>query len=276
MPSRRALLRTLSIGPVATAGCAGLTDRLDGSDGAPTRSVGEQYETDDGRTVRVSHPVVHPSVTTVEAVSYHRYERVSDAGDDQFLSVLVTTTGFEPGPGGRTNSDEPIDLPLAVEADGSRHCQIVPVRADVNPDLDRVAIRVPLVDVPAAHVVWERNDGPQPRWRLPDDTVELLASRPQFEIERFDVPERVEAEETFAAAVDVKNGGDRPGRFLATLGAKRGSLGVPESSVSVDVGATGTLRESVTASDDGDRPIRVILDWGAGRRERTVTVENGG
>jgi hypothetical protein len=51
-------------------------------------------------------------------------------------------------------------------------------------DLDRVAIRVPLADVPAAHVVWERDDGPQPRWRLADDAVELLASRPQFEVER--------------------------------------------------------------------------------------------
>ena len=105
MPSRRALLRTLSIGALAAAG---LTDRLDRSDGAPTRSVGDRFATDDGRALHVSHPLVHPSVTTVEALSHHRYERVADAGDDHFLSFLVTT-GFEPGPGGRTNSHDLID-----------------------------------------------------------------------------------------------------------------------------------------------------------------------
>lgn len=276
MPSRRALLRTITLGTVATAGCAGLTDPPGDAGGEPTRSVGERFETDDGRAVRVSQAVVRPSVVTVEAVSHHRYERVTDAGDGQYVMFLVTATGFEPGPGGWENSQEPIDLPLSVETGDTRHREVVPVGFDERADLDRVAIRVPLVDVPAAHVVWERDDGPQPRWRLPDDTVELLASRPEFEVERFDVPERVEAEETFAVAVDVTNGGDRPGRFLATLGAKRGSLDVPESSVPVDVDATATLQAPITASGDGDWPIRVVLDWGAGRREHTVAVEDDG
>jgi hypothetical protein len=74
----------------------------------------------------------------------------------------------------------------------------------------------------------------------------------------------------------VTNGGDRAGRFLATLGAKRASLDVPESSVPVDIDATATLQESITASRDGDWPIRVVLDWGAGRREHTVAVEDDG
>jgi hypothetical protein len=43
MPSRRALLRTLGLGTVATAGSNGLTDPLDGSSEEPTRSVGEQF-----------------------------------------------------------------------------------------------------------------------------------------------------------------------------------------------------------------------------------------
>jgi hypothetical protein len=276
MPSRRALLRTLSIGAVATAGCADLTTRLDGSGGEPTRSVGESYETDDGREVRVSEAVVHPSVVTVEAVSHHRYERVTDASDGQYLSVLVTTTGFEPGPGGREHAHEPIDLPLSVETGDTRHRQTIPVGFDERADLDRVAIRVPVADVSAANVVWERDDGPQPRWRLPNDAVDHLSSRPQFEVERVDVPDRVEPGETFAVAVDVANVGDRAGRFLATFGAKRGSLGVPESSVPVDVDATATLRSSITASRDGDWPIRVVLDWGAGRREHTVAVDEDG
>jgi len=103
-----------------------------------------------------------------------------------------------------------------------------------------------------------------------------LDARPRFEVEQFTVPERVAAGETFAATVDVTNVGDRTGRFLATLGAKRGSVGVPESSIAVDAGATGTVRESITASGDGDGPIRVVLDWGAGRHERTVTVGDDG
>jgi hypothetical protein len=85
MPSRRALLLTITLGTVATAGYAGLTDPLGDAGGEPTRSVGERFETDDGRAVRVSHLVVHPSVVTVEAVSHHRYERVRDAGDGQYV-----------------------------------------------------------------------------------------------------------------------------------------------------------------------------------------------
>jgi len=271
MPSRRALLRTLSIGPVATAGCAGLTDRLDGSDGAPTRSVGEQYETDDGRTVRVSHPVVHPSVTTVEAVSYHRYERVSDAGDDQFLSVLVTTTGFEPGPGGRTNSDEPIDLPLAVEADGSRHRQIVPVRADVNPDLDRVAIRVPVADVPAAtssgNVTTARSQGGDCRTpcsgtstRGPGSRWNSSPSRSAWRPARRSRPRSTSRTSATGRGVSWPRSARNAGRSAS------------RSPVSLSTLARRTLQESITASGDGDWPIRVVLVWGAGRHERTVTV----
>ena len=271
MPSRRALLRTLPL-CVAVAGCAGPSG---GSGERPELPVGYRFETDDGRALRVADPVVHPSVVTVEAVSHHRYERVTDAGGDQYLSFLVSTAGFEPGPGGWERSDEPIDLPLTVEADGTRHDRVIPVGFDERPDRYRVAVRVPVADVLDARVVWERNDGPRPGWQLSEDIVDDLAASPRFEVERFDVPGRVEAGERFEVAAEVRNVGDRAGRFLATLGAKRGSLGVPESGVSVDVGATGTLRESVTASGDGDRPIRVVLDWGAGRRERTVTVENG-
>ena len=272
MPSRRALLRTLPL-CVAAAGCAGPSG---GSGERPELPVGDRFETDDGRALRVAETIVHPSVVTVETVSHHRYERVTDASDDQFLSFLVSTTGFEPGPGGRENSHKPINLPLAVEADGTWHDRMIPVGFDERSSRDRVAIRVPVADVPNAHIVWERDGGPQPGWQLPNDLVDHLAASPRFEVERFDAPDRVEAGETVEVTVEVRNVGDRAGRFLATLGAKRGSLGVPESGVTVDVGATGTLRESITASGDGDWPIRVVLDRGAGRREHTVTVEDGG
>ena len=74
----------------------------------------------------------------------------------------------------------------------------------------------------------------------------------------------------------MTNGGDHAGRFLAPLGAKRGSLDVPESNVPVDVDATATLQEAITASREGDWPIRVVLNWGAGRPEHTVAVEEDG
>ena len=272
MPSRRALLRTIPL-CVAAAGCAGPSG---GSGERPELPVGDRFETDDGRALRVADPVVHPSVVTVEAVSHHRYERVTDAGDDQYLSVLVSTAGFEPGPGGWERSDEPIDLPLTVEADGTRHDRVIPVGFDERPDRDRVAVRVPVADVPDARVVWERDGGPRPGWQLPDDLVDHLAASPRLEVGRFDVPDRVEAGETFEVTVEVRNPGDRAGRFLATLGAKRGSLDVPESSVPVDFDATATLQAPITASGDGDWPIRVVLDWGAGRREHTVAVEDDG
>ncbi len=270
MPSRRAFLGSLSLGAAAAAGCVGLPG---GPAEGPELPVDERYETDDGRAVRVAEAAVHPSVVTVEAVSHHRYERVTDAGNGQYVSFLVAATGFEPGPGGWERSDEPIDLPLAVAADGTRHDRAIPVGFDEAPDRDRVAVRVPVVDAPAARVVWERGDGPQPEWRLPDGLVDDLAARPRFEVERLDAPERVTAGETFEVAAEVRNVGDRAGRFLATLGAKRGSLDVSESSVSVDAGVTATLRRSITAS--GDPPVRVVLDWGVGRRERTVAVEGG-
>ena len=57
----------------------------------------------------------------------------TDAGDGQYVSFLVTAMGFEPGPGGRENSQKLIDLPVSVETGDTRLTEVVPVGSTNTP-----------------------------------------------------------------------------------------------------------------------------------------------
>lgn len=287
-PSRReslqALATTLAVG--VTAGC--IAD-LGGSDSdepetpattpespsvGPTLAVGEQFETDDGRAIRVSDPAVHPSVISVDFVSgTHYYERVADAGDDQWVAFVVRVEGFDLGPDGRDQYGEPIGIPLAVAVDGERYAEVIPVGRDGDADRDHVAIRVPIREATDAAVVWTRADGSQPRWRLPTSVVDRLAAAPEFEVRSWSVPDSVAYGEAFDGSVTVANEGTRDGRFLTTFGVKQGSLGVPEVSTTVPTGETRTLETTIHPHYfEGIETLRVILDWDLGRRTRKVDV----
>lgn len=145
-PSRRKTLHALGLAVASTAGCLGAPQPgdVDGNttnstpatppaDG-PTLTPGETHETDDGRTVRVDDPEVHPSVVSVEHVSStHYYERVADAGSGQYIAFVVEIEGFDLEIEDRELYDEPIGVPLAVEVDGERHGDPIPVGRDGVP-----------------------------------------------------------------------------------------------------------------------------------------------
>lgn len=271
-PSRRESLRALATGLVGvTASCV---FDLGGPNASPTLDVGEKFEADDGRTVRVFNPAVQPSVVSVEFVSgTHYYECVADAGGAQWVTFKVRVDGFDLGPDGQEQYAEPIDIPLAVAVDDERYDEVIPVGRDEEAERDHVAIRVPVVDATAAAVVWTREDGSNPRWRLPTAVVDRLAAAPEFEVRSWSVPDRVQHGETFEGSVTVANVGDRDGRFLATFGVKQGSLGVPEVSTTVPSGETRTLETTIDPYySEGIESRRVILDWDRDRRTTTVEV----
>jgi len=288
-PSRRRTLHAVGLAVAATAGCVDAVDRSRdaGSDpsaddgdatdsptaATPARSMGESYEAEDGRTVTVSDPGVHPSVVGVEFVSStHYYERVADAGDGQYVAFTVTVDGFDLGESGREQYGAPIDVPLAVSVDGDRYADPIPVRKDGAPDADRVAVPVPVTDVDDVAVVWAREDGPQPRWRLGSTARAAIAAAPAFELRSWSVPDRVERGTSFEASFRVANVGDPDGRFLTTLGVRQGSLPVPERSLRVPAG--DTRRDSVTIDPEyhGADTLQVVLDWARDRRTATVEV----
>ena len=273
-PSRRQTLQALGVAVAGTAGCLGTPADTDGTVLAP----GETHEADDGRTVAIHEPAVHQSVVTVEYVAgTHYYERVTDAGSDQYAAFVVATTGFDLGEDGREQYGEPIDLPLAVELDGTRHADPIPVGRDERASRDHVAVRVPVEAVTDAAVVWARDDGPQPRWELGSTLVDRLAATPAFAVKSWSVPESVPHGQRFEASVTVENVGDRDGRFLATLGVKQGSLGVPETSVEVPAGETRTHTVSIDPHYfEGIESLRVVLDWDVDRKSKTVAVERSG
>jgi len=273
-PSRRQTLQTLGVAVAGIAGC--LSAPADTADTA--LSPGETHEADDGRTISVNDPAVHQSVVTVEHVSgTHYYERVADAGTGQYVAFVATTTGFDLGEDGREQYGEPIDVPLAIELDGTRHADPIPVGRDGRAARDHVAVRVPVEDITDAAVVWAREDDPQPRWELGSALTDRLAATPEFEVKSWSVPDSVPYGQRFEASITVGNAGDRDGRFLATLGVKQGSLGVPETSVEVPAGETRTHTVSVEPHySESIESLRVVVDWGVGRETKSVAVERSG
>lgn len=240
----------------------------------PRLGIGEQFETNDGRAVRISQPAVHPSVVTVEYVAgTHYYERVAAAPNGQYLVFSVSTEGFDLPTDNQKTLAEPIDVPLAVRVGGDRYREPIPVERDRRADRDRIAIPVPVVETTDAAIVWEREDGPSPEWKLEPPVTGALGAAPQFRVESISVPEEVPYGESFPVEITVANRGDRDGRFLTTLGAKQGSLGVPETSWTVAAGERRTVTGVVSPEYfDGTDSVRVVFDWGTGRETRTVSV----
>lgn len=286
-PSRRTVLRTLGLGVVSTAGCIGGPRVPDGGDqptspgstatDAPVLQPGETYTTGDGRSVSIGDPAVRPSVITVESVSStHQYERIARAGSGQYLSFVVTVSGFGFPEPSHENLDEPIPLPLAVAAGGEQYRDPIPVGRDRQASRDHVAIAVPILETGDAAVVWAREDGPAPRWRLGEAATGRLAAAPAFEVRSWTVPEKVVSGESFEGSVTVANVGDRDGRFLATFGVRQGSLPVQETSVEVPAGETRTHTVTMEAlSGEGIDTLDVVFSRGGTRRHRSVEVTGG-
>lgn len=277
MPSRRQLLTALA---VATAGCLGDQPATppDGTDSTPpsdsptpptdspadatTYALGESHQGPGGGTVTVASAAVHVSITSLHVTGSSAHPDVGVREDAQFLVADV----------------EPHDLEaFGVTVDGERVERNV--YEPFGPDDGLVAFEVPLADADSAAVVWTGGDD-RVRWELPDDVVADLAVRPAFEVRRFEVADAVDAGDPIPVTLEVANVGDRDGRFLAELGAVVLS-DVGEAWFDVPAGETVTEDLSLTPSiytpmygSSGD-DLKVVLDWGADRLVRKVTVRSG-
>lgn len=226
-------------------------------------SMGETFDPPKGRSMTVERPSVHRSVVAVERVSgTHRYERVSTAENGQYLTATVSVSGADV---------EPLELPLTVEIDGRavRERDVLRVGRDYRMAEDELAFLVPVVDAESVAIVWNRDGGPSPRWRLGPAETTALGAAPAFEFRSWSVPERVAPGDLFEAAATVANVGDRDGRYLASFDVRRGSMGLDETSVRVAVGETATVTTAVSVDPDGGgTSLRLVLD-GSGTYRRT-------
>lgn len=113
-------------------------------------------------------------------------------------------------------------------------------------------------------------------WRLGEDAVERLAGpKPTFELVSFEVPETVEARESFAATVTARNAGDVPGTFRGVLNVEGGVAAYAPYpyDLDLDVGEEATWTEEF--GTDVTRPgatMRHHLRTPAGDRDVVTEV----
>lgn len=132
----------------------------------------------------------------------------------------------------------------------------------------------PVLTAPAdrAAVRWRAADEPV-GWRLTDTHRSAVANAPAFEVREFAVPGAVEHGDGFDATLTVANVGGRDGEFLAELGATTIS-DTPELQFVVRAGQAVDHVEHVTPYYPADaQELRVVLNWGVDRLERTVAVQ---
>lgn len=138
-------------------------------------------------------------------------------------------------------------------------------------DEGTVAIPVRTTDADRAAIRWRDADEPV-EWLLEAAHQAAIANAPAFRVREFVVPDAVEPGASFDASLTVANTGSRDGQFLAELGATTIS-DTPELSFDVPAGQTVDHVETVDPHvPEGAEDLRIVLDWGLGRLERTVAV----
>lgn len=156
-----------------------------------------------------------------------------------------------------------------LELDGERY-----PRADLtfSPSGDgfRLAYRVPLsVDASTGRLVWRELGDDIASWTLPDAAIERLTHPPEFEVTGFQVPDTVQMDTEIVASVSVRNTGTGAGTFRTELGrtsfSDLGKLRVP-----LGPGEHRTVQDGLGRIFEAGKTETVVLDWGAGRLERTV------
>lgn len=131
---------------------------------------------------------------------------------------------------------------------------------------------VPLdTQVEQAALLWKDSETRKAKWNLSSSFTNNLNNPPRFEVRSFTVPERVAPEEEIPVRIEVANTGKRGGTFLAKLGVESMSgLGSVRFFVSKDKSVS--RQEPVGFGADTGQ-VRVILDWGSRRLERTVSIQ---
>lgn len=266
--SRRRVLGLLGSSTTLLAGSSSLTGTspADTTTGAEALSLGETYDDGSGAAMTVQDVTVHRLVRSTTAGSSTHVD-VAWLENPQFAVVEADATGVEGPP------------EFTLDVDGTRYpdeghhtYRAYPPGVDAG-ESGRVAIPVPIRDAESARVVWPQSDGPDASWRLPTAAVERFGRAPDFSVRSFAVPDSVSRGAAFEASFTVENTGDPAGQFVAEFGA--GSLSdFDEVTVTVTVGEgrTHTARVEPHYPESADS-IDAVLDWGAARLKKSVTVE---
>lgn len=278
---RRTLLAAAGSGLAALAGCG--ADSESGT-GVPTgEDPGGSGGTSTGRRrFGESATAGGASVTAwdVSARSAIRYTVEADAldvyaPDDAHLAFVRITTDGSTRPeratfglaaaGGTIDPLDDVDG-VSLSAVQHRFPHYAPDGED-NPDGTWLLFEVPpdaVGDTPA--VVWQPDGASTAAWPLRERAREALtAPVPRFELDRFEAPDTVPADEDPAATIVVTNTGEVDGTFRATVNY-RGALSAADNlDLSVPAGVSRTTEYDI-ALPSGDE-LRLELAW-SGRNER--------
>lgn len=104
-------------------------------------------------------------------------------------------------------------------------------------------------------------------WQLPATVLSRLRDPPAFEVRRFDVVAEENGDAT--ATFEIRNVGGHDGTFIAELGSTDIS-DQSEIRVPIPAGETVTQQKSISLHSDPEKDT-IILDWGSGRKERTIS-----
>lgn len=234
-----------------------------------TLDVGETYEFPDGRMV------------TVRAVQVERLIRSTSVGSPTHIDVAWLENHqfavVEAEPTGATGDSVLADVQFALEIDdvqypreGQHWYWAFPPGSTERPG--QPAFPAPISDATSGAIVWLRDADLKVRWNLPPETLDLLGRAPAFAVRSFDTPDSVSRGDAFEASFTVSNTGDRAGRFITEFGA--GPISDhDEVTIVVPAGTERThtgLLEPYYSDDTAE--IRVTLNWGRERLDRTVTV----
>ncbi|WP_435361217.1 hypothetical protein [Haloarchaeobius sp. DFWS5] len=284
---RRALLTSVSVGLVGSAGCLGLDDAgtttttrsrtpADSSPPsvtgtAPTESAIDTVSVGAGDTLTFEHG----SVTLGDLVAQSSFRRQTAVvpsihGDpDQLFAVLDIDI---------SQYDEAVaELPTMVVVDGSTNPAGEQPLAYTTSGADsvRLAFSVPAGEPADAGgiVFFGRND--RYRYSFPESLVAAIEQPPAFDVS-VSFPDSVGLGARYHAEVTVSNTGERPGTLQGCLSDSRSPDACADFQVSVDAGAstTTTVEGGHARGDPGE--LTLTVDWGLDSASKTVPAESSG
>lgn len=271
--SRRSAIYFGGVGLLnAFAGCISMDQSQDSP--TATQTEGEQSSSDeemteqkreldepgissDGISVTISKPRVQKIISAIHGGS-SAHPSPKRKQESQFLVVSVST-----------NSTHISSLNLTPVVNGTRF-DTRPYRESLSRQKSGpLGFAVPIKPAETAAIEWHPPTGERFRWELSQSVVDDISSSPEFEIERFVVPDKINSGSRFEARLTVRNYGDRDGRFL----------GVIRDGGPSDVPWVNTFKFSVQVGESVDRKLAgglvgneqstesAILDWGIDSRE---------
>lgn len=238
---------------------------------ARTVPVGETYESSTGATVTVREVGVSKLVRSTSVGSSTHID-VACLADHQFAVADIEATDAD-GTSLLTDAQFVLEVDgVQYPRDGQHWYWTFPPGSYDRPGLP--AFPAPITDAANASIIWLRKTDTPVRWKLSAETVGSLGTAPEFAVSSFQTPDSIRRGDVFEASFTVGNTGEGDGRFMTEFGA--GPISDHgEVTVDVPAGAERTHTETIDPhSSENTEEIRVTLDWGCHRLNRTISVHN--